>query len=194
MKTVALQQAEARLTRAKDALYEMEQAIAFSTLDESWSNFLVAAKLVFAKLGAGAKGDPTSEGWFARVKGDQRSDPLLRFLYQARNAEEHGLDRSIEHAYDIRVVEGVRIEVDVTSEPNGDLTFRNAHDSRQIIRFALKGTPKTIIDGRSLQVFAPPTEHLGSPMTDPSIFGIAHTAVAYLERLVGDARQLPQRQ
>ena len=194
MKTVALQQAEARLKRAKDALSEMEQASAFSTLDEGWSNFLVAAKLVYAKLGAGAKGDPTSEGWFARVQGEQRSDPLLRFLYQARNAEEHGLDRSIEHAYDIRVVEGVRLEVDATFEPNGDVIFRNTHDTRQVVHFALKGTAKAITDRRSGQTFAPPTEHLGSPMTDPSIFGIAHAAVAHLERLVGDAQQLPQRQ
>ncbi|OXE36439.1 MAG: hypothetical protein CGW95_07685 [Phenylobacterium zucineum] len=172
----------------------MEQAVAFSTLDESWSNFLVAVKLVFAKLGAGARGDPTSEGWFARVQGEQRADPLLKFLYHARNAEEHGLDRSIEHAYDIRVVEGVRLEVNAILEPNGDVTFRNIHDAGQVVHFPLKGTPKAITDGRSGQIFAPPTEHLGLSMTDPSIFGIARAAVAYLARLVGDAQRLPQRQ
>lgn len=193
MKTVALQQAEARLRRAKDALRAMEQASKFSILDESWSNFLVATKLVFAKLGAGAKGDPASERWFARALGEQRSDPLLSFLYQARNAEEHGLDRSIEHAYDIRVVGGLKLEVDATFEPNGDVTFRKTHDPCEVVHFALKGTPKAITDGRSGHAFAPPTEHLGSPMRDNSIFGIAHAAVAHLDRLIADASQLPQR-
>jgi hypothetical protein len=193
MKAVALQQAKARLQRVRDALTAMEQSIAFSNLDENWSNFLVAAKIVFAKLGAGANGDPKSEAWFARVLGEQRSDPLLRFLYHARNAEEHGLDRSIEQAYDIRVVEGVRLEFDATFEPNGDVTFRNAGDPREVINLPLKGTPKAIVDGRSGQIVEPPTEHLGSPIANPSIFGIAHLAVAYLERLIGNAQQLPQR-
>jgi hypothetical protein len=193
MKFVAVQQAKARLERAVDALNKMEQSIAFSTLDESWANFLVAVKIVFAKLGEGAKGDTKSEGWFARVLGEQRSDPLLRFLYHARNAEEHGLDRSIEQAYDIRVMAGVRLEVDATLEPNGDVTFRNASEPREVVHFALKGTPKAIVDRRSGKTIEPPTEHLGSPITDPSIFGIARLAVAYLERLVCDAQQLPQR-
>lgn len=193
MKTIALQQAEARLRRAKAAIGDMEQASKFSTLEEGWSNFLVATKLVFAKLGAGAKGDPTSEGWFASVLGEQRTDPLLGFLIQARNAEEHGLDRSIEHAYDIRVVEGLRLEVDALFEPNGDVTFRKTTDPSEVVYFALKGTPKAITDRRSGRIFPPPKEHLGAPMTDTSIFGIAHAAVAYLERLVGDAGQLPQR-
>lgn len=193
MKAVALQLAKARLQRARDALTAMEQSISFSSLDESWSNFLVAAKIVFAKLGAGAKGDTKSEGWFQRVLGEQRSDPLLRFLYHARNAEEHGLDRSIEQAYDIRVVEGVRLEVDATFEPNGDVTFRNASEPLEVVHFTLKGTPKAISDGRSGKIIGPPTEHLGLPISDPSIFGIAHLAVVYLERLIGDAQQLPQR-
>ena len=193
MKVVAVQQAKARLERAVDALAKMEQSIAFSALEESWANFLVAVKIVFAKLGEGAKGDTKSEGWFARVLSEQRSDPLLRFLYHARNAEEHGLDRSIEQAYDIQVVEGVRLEVDAILEPNGDVTFRNASEPREVVHFNLKGTPKAIIDGRSGKIIGAPTEHLGSPISDPSIFGIAHLAVAYLERLIGDAQQLPQR-
>ncbi|WP_293380975.1 hypothetical protein [Phenylobacterium sp. SCN 70-31] len=171
----------------------MEKARKFSDLDDSWANFLVATRLVFAKLGAGAKGDSTSEGWFARVLGEQRSDPLLSFVLYARNAEEHGIERSIEHAYDIRVVEGLRLEVDVTFEPNGDVTFRNTHDPSEVIYFALKGTPKAITDSRSGHTFTPPTEHLGSLMPDTSIFGIAHAAVAHLERLIGDAGRLPQR-
>jgi hypothetical protein len=192
MKKSALHQAKARLQRARAALNEMERSIRFSDLDESWSIFLVSVNLVFAKLRAGAKGDPKSEGWFARVLGEQRSDPLLRFLYHARNAEENGLDRSIENAYDIRVVDGVRVEVDATFEPNGDVIFRNAHDDREVIYLPLKGTPKAIID-RSGQVVGPPTDYLRSPMTDPSVFEIAHVAVAHLERLVSEAQQLPQR-
>jgi hypothetical protein len=192
MKAIALHQAKARLQRARDALIEMERSTRFSDLDESWSNFLVSVRLVFAKLGAGAKGDPTSEGWFARVLGEQRSDPLLRFLYHARNAEEHGLDRSIEHAYAIQVEEGVRLEIDATFEPNGNVTFWNASDPREVVNLPLKGTPKAITDRRSGQIVEPPTEYLGSPMTDPSVFEIAQVAVAHLERLVSIAQQLPQ--
>ncbi|MES3027041.1 MAG: hypothetical protein V4820_04180 [Pseudomonadota bacterium] len=194
MKANALQQAKARLRRTKDALTEMERATRFSDLDEGWSNFLVASKLAFAKLGAGAKGDRASEGWFSRKLGQQKTDPLLSYLYQARNAEEHGLDRSIEHAYDIRVLDGVVLEVDVTFESNGDLTFRNTLDPSEVVRFALKGTLKPVTDKRSGHAFAPPTEHLGCPLQDTSVFGIADAMIIYLERLIAEATQMPLRE
>ena len=193
MQVSALHQAQARLTRAKAALRQMERAQGFSALDEGWSNFLVASKLVFTKLGAGAKGDPASESWFSRKLGQQKADPLLSYLYQARNAEEHGLNRSIEHAYDIRVVDGVVLEVDVAFEANGDVTFRNSHDPNEVVHFALKGTLKPVTDKRSGRNFAPPVEHLGAPLRDTSAFGIADAMIAYLERLLLEAAQLPQR-
>lgn len=193
MREIAVQQAEARLMRAREALTEMERATRFSDLDSSWSNFLVASKLAFAKLGAGAKGDDASEGWFWQKLGEQRADPLLSYLFQARNAEEHGLERSIEHAYDIRVVEGVSLEVDATFESNGDVTFHKTHSPDEVVHFALKGTLKPVVDIRSGRTFWPPAEHLGSPLRDTSAFGVADAAMAYLEQLISEAAHLPRR-
>jgi len=168
----------------------MEDARAFSVLEENWSQFLVAADLVFSKLGAGAKGCSVSEPWFGRKLHQQKQDQLLNFLYLARNAEEHGIERSVENAYKVEVVPGVVLHLDATFEPNGDVVFRRQDDPAVIVHMPLTGAAKAVAD-RSGRMHGPPSSHLGQDV-QPTVLEIGRLALAHLESLVREAEGLPQ--
>jgi hypothetical protein len=191
MKTSAIQQARARLARAREALAVLESAQAFSVLEDSWSQFLVAADLVFSKLGAGAKGCSLSEPWFGRKLHEQKQDELLQFLYLARNSEEHGIERSLENAYRVDIRPGVVLHLDATFEANGDVVFRRQDDPKVIVPMPLTGAAKAVAD-RSGRMYGPPVTHRGQQV-QPTVLEIGRLALRYLEGLVLEAEKLPQR-
>ena len=62
------------------------------------------------KLEQGAKASPRSGAWFGQKVHQRRSDPLLYYIWHARNADEHTLLEVTEH------VPGVIKEVTPTAE------------------------------------------------------------------------------
>jgi hypothetical protein len=55
------------------------------------SDFLIAANRIFSKLEQGSKTNGQSKAWFGRKRHERRTNPLLRYIHHARNADEHGL-------------------------------------------------------------------------------------------------------
>ena len=47
---------------------------------------------MFNKLRAGAKSPPQSKQWFEAKMRERESDPLLCYIWHARNVDEHGLE------------------------------------------------------------------------------------------------------
>jgi hypothetical protein len=91
MDRVALRQAKSRLAKAEAAVTRLNTAKTFDETETSWSDFLTAAATIYTKLEQGSKTDKKSLSWFSRIKGLRRSDPLLRYVHQARNSDEHGI-------------------------------------------------------------------------------------------------------
>src|SRR4051812_49429482 len=106
MKEVALTQAMERLTRARNALQRMKEAKSYNSTISAWSDFLLASSGIYSKLEQGVKGCRVSEGWFGCKKHDRRKDELLRYLYHARNADEHGLSGTALYRADIKIIRG----------------------------------------------------------------------------------------
>jgi hypothetical protein len=57
-----------------------------------WAAFLSAAARVFNKLRAGAKAPPQSKQWYDAKVRQREDDPLLCYIWHARNVDEHGLE------------------------------------------------------------------------------------------------------
>jgi hypothetical protein len=89
----AVVQAAARLAKAEKSLGALKAASNFDEAEEAWSDFLLAASGIYAKLEQGAKGSRKSAGWFGRQKKARKDNPVLNYLHRARNSDEHGIRR-----------------------------------------------------------------------------------------------------
>src|SRR4051812_42662853 len=91
MDKIAIVAAQQCLERAKQNLDTFESAATYQKMEESWAHFLTMANRVYVKLEQGSKISGPSKGWFGRKKHERRSDPLLAYVKNARDADEHGL-------------------------------------------------------------------------------------------------------
>ena len=69
----------------------MSENLVKGTFDEHWVDFSVAWKSAYNKVEQAAKDTPQERQWFGSVKNERKHDPLLRYLFEARNDEEHGV-------------------------------------------------------------------------------------------------------
>jgi hypothetical protein len=92
MNPKALALAKAKLHKAEKAVQALKAAIDFQSAEYAWSDFVVAAGMVYAKIEQGVKKNAMAEAWFKDVKKTRESDPLLLYLYKARDADVHGVE------------------------------------------------------------------------------------------------------
>jgi hypothetical protein len=185
----AVNQARNSLDRARAAFEAMEKADSFKKLEDAWSDFLIAANRVYGKLEQGAKDNGKSSAWFGRKKHERKKDPLLSYLKQARDADEHGLQQISErkdggfsltakerpfHLYKLVSIpgKGTRLTVD---DPTA-VEIRFIPSSISLIEVTNRG-----------EKFPPPTQHLGKPLECTRAVGVAKHALRYLENLLTEA-------
>ncbi|MEQ1883291.1 MAG: hypothetical protein ABL878_20240, partial [Burkholderiales bacterium] len=92
----ALTKARRRLNVARTAAAALDQAPDFDAFSEQWYVFLHAAKGVYTTLEQGAKTSAQSRQWFAGKNAARKNDSLLRYVSEARNDDEHGIEEPIE--------------------------------------------------------------------------------------------------
>lgn len=96
MKPIAIEQAKIRLIKARRATSRLINAKSYEDAEDAWTDFLSAAAAIYSKLEQGCKNDGASGAWFGRKKKVRKDDELLRYLHQARNSDEHGIERVTE--------------------------------------------------------------------------------------------------
>lgn len=89
---VAVPKCQDRLSKAKRALYECRNATAFERFQSRWSEFLIHSGSVLNALEAGSNHTAQGRQWYGKIKRACRQDELVRYLHQARNAEEHDIE------------------------------------------------------------------------------------------------------
>lgn len=165
----------------------------------AWWQFLLAAAGIYSKLEQGAKDYPQSTAWFGKRKRQRKVDPLLRYLHQARNAEEHGI-RGSSYSVATRATNPGR-GVKIVNNEEGELVRLEVPQDiplgapvAQLIPAGVRLVP--VLDGRSRQTFHPPREHLGiaipvePPLSRDHPLTVARPALRYLEEMVEDAKKL----
>ena len=192
MKKIAVEKAELRLERARTSLQRAVNSRDFGEFESAWSDFLTYLNTVSVVLKKGAKDNPQSRQWFGDEQRIMRQDPLLRYLHQARNSDEHGIEP-------IAVLDpggvgfghrqGLHIH-NLVAHPGG---FHGTMSTLSGEPVNVRVTPSharliTVLDDRYGDSFDPPKEHLRQRLPDESPHTVGQHGLAYFERLVVEAR------
>lgn len=195
----AINKAASRLDTAKQLLLELRACKAYPEFCSKWYLFLVSAKNVYTTLEKGARANAkTKQWWFAEKKAERKDDPLLQYMFQARDDDEHGLEPVTEHVRGSLAI-GVaapgyssHIRFDglvIDSQGRFNPAAVRSGDGLPV---RVEITPEHVrliaVTGRGDIKYQPPTEHMGKPIGDASPAGVATLTLAYLSRLLDEAR------
>jgi hypothetical protein len=181
----AIDAARTEYIRASDSLGKVATTKDFSTLETHWASFLVSAGRIFTKLEQGAKGSSKSRVWWDKQLQQRRTDPLLRYLWQARNADEHTLQRTNQ------LQPGSAKVVEPKKEDVAALERAMEKETRPWVPLGLgEWTPEHVaplpVTNRGVH-YDPPNEHLGKPITNSSPAHLGGLALAYFEAMLNEA-------
>lgn len=172
----------------------------------------MASKGVYTTLEQGAKISPQSRQWFGRKNQERRNDELLRYISEARNDAEHGVEQGVEFKrQSLSLGVSDKNSSRIMQDQWGN-TFINCGTAWTIdgghpemknlpILTPLDGKPiksvhqpdrivlKSVMD-RSRKVYPPPTTHLKRQIESNSPLEISSLTVKYLEALLEEAKLL----
>ena len=198
MNPAAIEKAKGRLEKARTILAELAtgKSPSYARFQAQWTDFILALNGVYSVLEQGSKVSPQSRQWFGAKKRERREDPLLQYLHQARNADEHGIAPvSRFERPQFQIVPG-------TGNPDAIKGVAIGDDKIEIIADveAAKGvqflvtTPAVFLipvtDDRFGQTFNPPTTHLGQQLPNSYPLTVATKGFEYVENLVQEAGTL----
>ena len=214
MDKAAVEKAKGRLRVARKALAELKSSRTFSDFSDSWYVVLTSSKNIYTVLEQGAKSSPQSMQWFGAKKQIRKSDPLLQYMFEARNDDEHGLGSAVQlkpELHEIGVAgpgysNAVRLDGGPFSNvviqgcgtavafeggpPPPDLRITPLDGKPVRVRRTPATTTLIPIAARGDRVYAPPTHHLGQRLQDASPVAVAELNIAYLESVLGEAEAI----
>jgi hypothetical protein len=194
MKKIAISKAQKRFNKAERCLATALKAASFEAFQDAWTDFLLSANAIHDILESGARGNPQTQQWFGGKKKERGKDPLLSYLHQARNSEEHGLAPvtalqargwSIEDGGG-----GLRIH-SLEADDRGNISGLVSPAPGAAAPIA-KHWPSSIHlavvqDDRFKTKFAPPTHHLGEELKDSSPATVGDAWMVYLKLFLDEA-------
>jgi hypothetical protein len=188
MNPQAIEHAKMRLAKAEAANVVLQNSESLVETRMAWSDFLLAASGVYSKLEQGAKGHPSSRGWFGRVKRERKDTPLLKYLHHARNSDEHGIEEVL--------TEGMSTYYDVGGGSSVG-TFETDSVSITNIRVTANGKPVQLgspVRQRLIVLACVTDERFGDKFESPTIIyqprEAAAEALVYLHKLIMSAESL----
>lgn len=187
----AIEKARSKLARSIAIHGEMERSPSLADVRIAWPDFLINANGVFSALEQGAKDSEPSKRWFGGVSKFRRSDPLLQYLHQARNSEEHSLEEQTYPIPGSLLVVGTGNgphEATLNSNPDGSL--RITYDPRKAK--VLNYKPQLVftqVSNRGVQ-YPAPESHRGVKLFQISPQKAAALVILYLEEIIQEAEQL----
>lgn len=214
MERKALIKAQSRLRNAQVAVEQLAASNSSDEYYDAWSTFIHNAKGIYTVLQQGAKINPKSNQWFGTKNSFRRNDELLRYVSEARNDDEHGIEPIMEQKPDEMLV-GV-------NEPGASRTFRDAYGNtvsgaggaayrfvgpnsdREAIRWQIRPTDglpvKSVfhpagvylkaVHDRSKVRYEPPKKHRGLDLKSGTPLEVASLTLTYLKELVEEAEKL----
>jgi len=185
--------AEREHVLAREAYDAMRLAPDFATASRHWGEFLYRWNRVFNKLKRGAVGP--AKAWYKTREDEMRADPLLSYLHEARNADEHGIEDITEEQFSaylvppenssariasIAVMADGSLHVDAIDHEGRPL---QPSDVIALNRFRLVPVSK----GRG-QTWAVPTKHLGMDIDPVNVAILCRYALSYAAQTIGAGR------
>lgn len=192
----AVAKARQRLKLATEKLHEAQAATNHDTFAGAWYFFLIAAKNVYTSLEQGAKASPQSRQWFGGKKMERKCDPLLQYLFQARDDDEHGLGDVTKLQPGSLAIGKAKpgfsssMSISLSTDASGRPTIHHlqSHDGLPIL---IEEIPAHFcllpVTGRGNVIYDPPTHHLGLPLADNLPLTVGRLAIDHLSRLIEEA-------
>jgi len=214
MKRAAIEKAKSRLRVAQKAVAELKSCRTYAEFSDTWYVMLTSSKNIYTVLEQGAKGSPQSMQWLGAKKQIRKDDPLLQYMFEARNDDEHGLGSALALKPELHEIGVAGPGFSNTVRLDGG-PFSNVVISGSATAVAFAGGPPppglrvTPLDGKPIQVrrtpattilvpviargnrtYDPPTYHLGQELHDKSPVAVAELNVVYLAGLLDEATGL----
>ena len=194
----AVEKAKRRLVKAEQCLAQIilphpEGHAGFLPV---WTDFLLALSGIYSVLEQGAKASPQSRQWFGGKKQFRRQDPLLQYLHQARNADEHGiLPISRLEPPTIRFLSGDdSLMENIVIHDNGitipETPAVKVPTQIEVMSPLIRLT--RVFDTRYGDSYDPPDTHLGKPLEDSTPLTVATLGMVYMRELVLEAERIAQ--
>src|SRR3546814_508027 len=98
MNPKALHKAQLRLRVASKTAADLKDCKTYGDFSDAWYIVLHAAKGIYTMLEQGSKPTPQGRQWFGGKNQERKDDPLLRYVTEARNDDEHGIEPITEYA------------------------------------------------------------------------------------------------
>jgi hypothetical protein len=182
----ALEKASSEIEAAERAIARMQQARDFKRYEHEWRSYLNAIAKFWSKLRAGAsKG--REPPWLRELVHAIDSDPLLKYLEQARHADEHSIQEFVRHtpgstslgfASGSGYIERMTVSGGRITKYSGDPAIIEVKpDTVEVVAITNRGVK-----------FPPPAIHDGSPFEsrDPLQLGMA--GLRFTKRAIESAR------
>ncbi|WP_242139949.1 hypothetical protein [Sphingomonas sp. TREG-RG-20F-R18-01] len=210
MNLLALEKAKRRYRVAKSSSEALESTTTYENFADHWYIFLHAAKGIYTTLEQVSKSSAQAKQWFGNKNKNRKHDPLLRYVTEARNDDEHGIEESTEVTPSYLYLGVAEPEASSIMRDQFGNTFVNnvgaayyfegghpgianlpqltSMDGKTVLNVFTpsKIVLKTVHD-RSGQAFHPPKVHLGKYLKDGGPVEVATLLIRYLDRLISEA-------
>jgi hypothetical protein len=181
-----LRRSKRELTAARAAVQAMRDATSFEAFAIAWQTFLDRLEKVWVKAERECQTFRTKfEPWQGTFKVLRKDDPLLRYLHQARHADQHSIQPTAAER-----LAGITLEI----PPKGTVELRMDEEKGQVIivgphRITSRQGPGNMLlplENRGTK-YDPPEEHLGRKLTAADPLAVAEVGLAFYEDFVRQA-------
>ena len=187
---MSLDAAKREIESAKRALSNMKTATSFEVFDEEWRDFLNCLEKAWNKTERGCQPVRNEfQPWQGRFSCLRKKDMLLRYLKQARDADNHSIQEVAKVKPGYRTMNFLN--------PKGGFIKHMEMRGGAVISY--EGDPMVVTDHpptvevvrvkNSGHWYNPPTSHLDQPVTSHHPVAIAELGLKFYEKFVNEAEE-----
>ena len=187
---MSLESAYKELASAKRALGQMQAAPSFEIFEEEWRDFLNCLEKVWVKAERGCQQFRNKfEPWQGRYTAMRRKDMLLRYLKQARDADNHSIQEVAE-------IKPAHTTMNFANSGGGYIERMEIRNGK-IVHYEgdpmiVESHPPTVEAVRVKnhgKWFNPPTQHLGDRVESTHPAHVGELGIAFYEVFLHEAEK-----
>ena len=171
---------------------DMARAAALDDFERDWKRYLHSLDRVWNKAEAYYGRSPKWSGWSGPFKRARSTDPLLRYLQQARHADEHTVEEITGRSEasfavgfpDVRSEPRILEHLSIETDGNGNMTIESSEPLK--VTFTPPRTRLAPVTNRGVR-FDVPALHMGRAVDPEDIVGVARLARDYYESMLRKA-------
>lgn len=177
------------LSKAAAALQAMEASEDLEAFERHWQDFLHRLERVWIKCMAQYKSSSRWQGWSGKIVGLRRNDPLLSYLKNARDADQHTLSAiTVRSPSELTLTaggpQGRALIKRLTIDRDGKLLMEGDGVLNVLFRPEHTRLLPVVNRGRTYPV---PSSHLVRPINPEDVLAVAHAGWAFYASVLDQA-------